>query len=130
MERLARYFRLLSSFARFSLANEMAFRGNFIVKVLVEVLWLGILLVFYDTLFTHTGDVAGWNAHQYLFFLGCYYTLEGTIRRRCSWRTPWSSPNWCAPATSTFICSSRSTNNSSSACARSTGPPPRNFCSA
>lgn len=79
MERLTRYFRLLSSFARFSLANEMAFRGNFLVKVLVEVLWLGILLVFYDTLFAHTGDVAGWGAHPYLFFLGCYYTLEGTI---------------------------------------------------
>ena len=35
----------------------MAFRGNFLVKVLVEVLWLGILLVFYDTLFNHTNDV-------------------------------------------------------------------------
>ena len=79
MRRPARYFRLLSAFAGFSLANEMAFRGNFLIKVLVEVLWLGILLIFYDTLFKHTGDVAGWNAHQYLFFLGCYYTLEGTI---------------------------------------------------
>jgi ABC-2 type transport system permease protein len=62
-----------------SLTNEMAFRGNFIVKVLVEVLWLGILLIFYRTLFNQTHDVAGWNENQYLFFLGCYYTLEGTI---------------------------------------------------
>ena len=51
MSVLARYFRLWGAFARFCLANEMAFRGNFLAKVLVEVLWLGILLVFYDTLF-------------------------------------------------------------------------------
>ena len=76
---MGRYFRLWGAFARFSLANEMAFRGNFVAKVFVEVLWLGILLVFYDTLFTHTGRVADWGPNPYLFFLGCYYTLEGTI---------------------------------------------------
>ena len=36
MSRLSRYFRLLSAFARFCLTNEMAFRGNFVMKVLVE----------------------------------------------------------------------------------------------
>ena len=79
MSRLSRYFRLLGAFARFCLTNEMAFRGNFVMKVLVEVLWLGILLIFYQTLFTYTSQVGGWDAHQYLFFLGCYYTLEGLI---------------------------------------------------
>ena len=79
MTRLARYFRLLGAFARFSLVNEMAFRGNFVLKVLVEVLWLGILLIFYQTLFTYTSSVGGWNQYQYLFFLGCYYTFEGLI---------------------------------------------------
>ena len=77
--RVSRYFRLLSAFGRFCLANEMAFRANFVMKVLVEVLWLGILLIFYQTLFTYTSQVGGWDAHQYLFFLGCYYTLEGLI---------------------------------------------------
>ena len=76
---LARYFRLFSAFSRFSLATEMAFRANYVMKVLVEVLWLGILLVFFDTLFNHTQAVAGWDSHQFLFFLGCYYTLEGLI---------------------------------------------------
>jgi ABC-2 type transport system permease protein len=76
---LARYFRLFAAFGRFSLVNEMAFRANYVMKVLVEVLWLGILLVFFDTLFTHTKAVAGWDTYQFLFFLGCYYTLEGLI---------------------------------------------------
>jgi len=79
VDRAARYFRLLGAFSRFCLANEMAFRGNFVMKVLVEVLWLGILLIFYQTLFTYTSFVADWDRWQYLFFLGCYYTLEGLI---------------------------------------------------
>ena len=57
MNGLARYGRLLLAFARFSLIQELAFRGNFLIKVLVEVLWLTILLIFYDTIFSKTETV-------------------------------------------------------------------------
>ena len=79
MTGMGRYLRLLLALARFSLAREMAFRGNFLVKVSVEVLWLFILLVFYRTVFARTGVVADWTEPQYLFFVGCYFTLEGLI---------------------------------------------------
>ena len=51
MAQLGRYLRLLGGLARYTLSREMAFRGNFLVKVSVEVLWLGILLAFYKTVF-------------------------------------------------------------------------------
>src|SRR5262249_40978890 len=60
-------------------ANELAFRGNFLVKICIEVLWLGILLIFYDTIFSTTTVVADWSKAQFLVFVGCYYTLEGVI---------------------------------------------------
>ena len=47
-QQLARYLRLWLVLARFSLIRELSFRMNFLVKVFVEVLWLGILLAFYD----------------------------------------------------------------------------------
>jgi ABC-2 type transport system permease protein len=75
----ARYLRLLGSFARYGLAREMAFRGNFIIKMLVELLWLAILLIFYRTVFTQTSHVADWTEAEYLFFLGCYFTLEAVM---------------------------------------------------
>jgi ABC-2 type transport system permease protein len=75
----ARYFRLLLAFARFGLMREFAFRGNFLVKMFVEVLWLAILLAFYRTIFTKTSVVADWPEAEYLFFVGCYFTLEGLI---------------------------------------------------
>ena len=76
---MGRYFRLMLAFARFGLTAEMSFRANFLVKLLVEALWLGILLVFYDLLFTATGSIAGWDRYRYLFFVGCHYALGGII---------------------------------------------------
>jgi ABC-2 type transport system permease protein len=74
-----RYLRLLFVFARIGMVREMTFRGNFVIKVVVEALWLGFLLVFYRTIFANTSNVAGWTESQYLFFLGCYFTLEGLM---------------------------------------------------
>lgn len=76
---MGRYLRLLAALARYGLARELAFRGNFIAKVTVEVLWLGILLVFYRTIFSHTPVVAEWSEPEYLFFVGCYFALGGLI---------------------------------------------------
>ena len=76
---MGRYLRLLVAFARFGLLAEMSFRANFLVKLLVEALWLGILLVFYDLLFTATNDIKGWDRNQFLFFVGCHYAMSGVI---------------------------------------------------
>ncbi|MBY0528167.1 MAG: ABC-2 family transporter protein [Gemmataceae bacterium] len=79
MEQLPRYLRLMLALARFGLLREFAFRGNFLAKVFVEVLWLAILLAFYQTIFARTTVVAEWTEAQYLFFVGCYFALEGLI---------------------------------------------------
>jgi ABC-2 type transport system permease protein len=76
---VVRYVRLWLAFARFALLNELAFRANFLMKMVVEILWLTILLLFYQTIFTKTSWIAGWNASQYRFFVGCYFALEGLI---------------------------------------------------
>ena len=79
MASIARYVNLWLSLARFSLLGEMAFRGNFVVKVFVELLWLGILLLFNFTLFKYTSEIADWTQYQYLFFLGSYFALAGLL---------------------------------------------------
>ena len=74
-----RYVKLWLSLAKFSLLGELAFRGNFLIKVVVELLWLGILLLFNFTIFQQTTMIADWNAHQYLFFIGCYFAMGGLM---------------------------------------------------
>ncbi|MBX6314490.1 MAG: ABC-2 family transporter protein [Isosphaeraceae bacterium] len=75
----ARYFRILGALGRYALAREMAFRGNFLVRVSVEVLWLAILIAFYRTVFAKTSVIADWSEPQYYFFVGCFFALNGLI---------------------------------------------------
>src|SRR6516165_8035979 len=74
-----RYLRLYWALGRYGLARELAFRGNFLVKLFVEVLWLFLLIAFYKTVFAKTSVIAEWSEDQYLFFLGCYFAMEGLI---------------------------------------------------
>src|SRR5580704_18083044 len=57
----------------------MAFRGNFLVKVAVEVLWLAIMVAFFRTVFARTNTIAGWTEQQYFFFVGCFFAINGVI---------------------------------------------------
>lgn len=74
-----RYVTFWLSLAKFSLLGELAFRGNFLIKVFVELLWLGILLLFNFTIFQKTTQIADWTIDQYLFFVGCYFAMAGLI---------------------------------------------------
>jgi ABC-2 type transport system permease protein len=74
-----RYAKLWLSLAKFSLLGEMAFRGNFLVKIVVELLWLGILLVFYLAVFAQTQTIENWSLHEFLFFAGCYFAMGGLL---------------------------------------------------
>src|SRR5437016_7045936 len=76
---MRRYLRLMRAFARFTLLNELAFRINFLVKISVELLWLGLILVFYDTIFSKTNSIEGWSHAEFLIFLGIYYALAGIV---------------------------------------------------
>src|SRR5260370_24847878 len=79
MTAVLRYVRLYLALGRYGLARELAFRVNFLVKILVEVLWLFILLAFYRTIFSKTQAVGGCSEPEYLFFVGCYFALAGLI---------------------------------------------------
>jgi ABC-2 type transport system permease protein len=76
---MTRYLRMLAALARYGLARELAFRGNLIAKVVVEMIWLAILLIFYLTVFQKTSEVAGWTQERYLFFVGCYFAMAALV---------------------------------------------------
>jgi len=79
MGTIGKYTRLLGDLARYTLVRELAFRGNFLVKISVEVIWLGILVAFFRTVFARTSTLAGWTEPQYFFFVGCFFALNGLI---------------------------------------------------
>jgi ABC-2 type transport system permease protein len=76
---LGKYLRLLGHLCRYTLNRELSLRGNFLVKISVEVLWLGIIVAFYRTVFARTSHVANWSEAEYFFFVGCFFVLNGLI---------------------------------------------------
>jgi ABC-2 type transport system permease protein len=74
-----KYLRLLSHLGLYTLNRELALRGNFLVKISVEVLWLGILIAFFRTVFARTSNIAGWTEPDYFFFVGGFFALNGLI---------------------------------------------------
>jgi ABC-2 type transport system permease protein len=71
----ARYGRILLRFLKNSLIREMTFRGHFIVNVASELIWVVLLIVFIQVIFSKTSDVRGWTEHQYLFLMGTHMLL-------------------------------------------------------
>lgn len=79
MKTLTRYLYLWLALARYGLIREMTFRGNFLIKVTVEGLWLAVLLIFYQAVFSYTSVVATWSQSQYLFYVGCHFALLSVL---------------------------------------------------
>ncbi len=73
--RRARYLRVLACFIRNGLVRELSFRMNFVITVISEVMWLGMMLIFVEIIFRHTSNVQGWNNDQYLFLLGTHFLI-------------------------------------------------------
>ncbi|MFH1896136.1 MAG: ABC-2 family transporter protein [bacterium] len=65
-----RYLRLYLKFLEMSLKGELEYRFNFLVGFLVEIGWMGALIVFYKVIFLNTGFLAGWSYGEALVFLG------------------------------------------------------------
>ena len=81
---MSRYFRLWTALGKYGLIRELTFRGNFLIKLTVEVLWLAVLLIFYRAVFQRMGDsadvnIAGWTEGKYLFYVGCHFALMGVL---------------------------------------------------
>jgi ABC-2 type transport system permease protein len=76
MELVLRYGRLTILMMKNCLVREMQFRANFLIRVVTEVLWLGMQLVFLDVIYSNTPDVAGWNRWQMIALLGTIHLVN------------------------------------------------------
>lgn len=71
----AHYGRILARFWKNSLLREMSFRGHFLVNVVSELIWIALMLVFVNVIFSKTPDIRGWSEYQYLFLMGTHMLI-------------------------------------------------------
>jgi ABC-2 type transport system permease protein len=67
---LKRYLTIYAALWKNSVAREMSFKGNFILWILVEVLWFALQLCFVDVLYSHTKSIGTWTEWQMVLLMG------------------------------------------------------------
>ncbi len=72
--------RLISSYLRIGVANEMQYRVNFFIKLLQSLTNLAIGLVGLWLVFDYTTELGGWSRSELLAVMGVYMLVGGVIQ--------------------------------------------------
>src|SRR5271154_4778970 len=67
---LKRYLTIYAALWKNSVAREMSFKGNFILWIIVELLWFGLQLCFVGVVFSQTASVGTWTQWQMILLVG------------------------------------------------------------
>ena len=67
---LRRYLTIYGALWRTSVTRELSFKGNFLLWILVELLWFGLQLSFVGVIFSQTKTVGTWTVWQVVLLTG------------------------------------------------------------
>src|ERR1039457_2726109 len=67
---LKRYLIIYAALWKNSVAREMSFKGNFILWIIVELLWFGLQLSFVSVVFSQTDAIGSWTKWQMVMLVG------------------------------------------------------------
>ena len=67
---VARYFSIYAALWKTSVTREMSFKGNFILWIIVELLWFGLQLSFVGVVFRQTQTIGTWSMWQVVLLTG------------------------------------------------------------
>jgi ABC-2 type transport system permease protein len=67
------------AFVRTGFMQELAFRGNFLIRVGTELLWFALLCLFYEVIYQKTDSIAGWSQYEYLILVGTHFIATGLV---------------------------------------------------
>jgi len=76
MTRLRRHFDLYAAFWQNSVVREMAFKGNFLLWIVVEVLWFGLQLAFITVIYQHTDHIGDWSKWEVVLLMGAAHFIQ------------------------------------------------------
>ena len=65
-----RYLTIYGALWRTSVTREMSFKGNFLLWILVEMLWFGLQLAFVGVIFSQTTTIGTWTVWQVVLLTG------------------------------------------------------------
>src|SRR3954464_937190 len=76
MRVLKRYLTIYAALWKNSVTREMIFKGNFLLWILVELLWFGLQLSFIAVLYRHTDHIGSWTKWQVVVLIGASHFIQ------------------------------------------------------
>jgi ABC-2 type transport system permease protein len=68
--RITRYLSIYSALWKNSVTRELTFKSNFLLWIIVELLWFGLQLSFIGVLYLHTDHIGSWTKWQVVMLIG------------------------------------------------------------
>jgi len=88
---MKRYLRLYLHFLRFSFSKAMEFRLDFTFRILMDIIYYVVNILFFKVLYLHTPLLAGWTEAQMMIFIASYILVDALSM------TVFSSNMWWLP---------------------------------
>ena len=73
---LSRYLSVYAALWQNSVSREMSFKSNFLLWILVELLWFGLQLCFIGVLYLHTDNIGTWTKWQVVMLIGASHFIQ------------------------------------------------------
>jgi ABC-2 type transport system permease protein len=70
MNNLSRYAHIYSALWKNSIVREMQFKTNFVLWIIVELLWFGLQLTFIGVIYSHTDRIGDWTKWEVVLLIG------------------------------------------------------------
>src|SRR6516165_5103348 len=71
-----RYLRIYAALWKNSVTREMIFKGNFLLWIIVELLWFGLQLSFIGVLYLHTDHIGTWTKWEVVALIGASHLIQ------------------------------------------------------
>jgi ABC-2 type transport system permease protein len=73
---LSRYAAIYAALWKNSVTREMMFKGNFLLWIVVEVLWLALQLSFISVIYLHTDQIGTWTKWEVVLLIGASHFIQ------------------------------------------------------
>ena len=78
--RVTRYGAIYTALWKTSVTREMSFKGNFLLWIVVELLWFALQLCFISVLYLHTNSIGTWTQWQVVLLVGASSFIQQTYQ--------------------------------------------------
>jgi ABC-2 type transport system permease protein len=80
LEAVARYLGIYAALWKNSVTRETMFKGNFLLWIVVELLWFGLQITFINVLYLHTDSIGTWTKWQVVLLIGASHLIQQTFQ--------------------------------------------------